>query len=62
MLENKTLDLQTPFGQARTLDIAQKSSEFYTLPFMPTAAAIRKPSEENPQRGEIIDSITVASS
>ena len=29
---------------------------------MPTAAATRKPNEENTQKGEIIDSITVASS
>ena len=58
MLENKTLDLQAAFDQARALDIAQKNSESYKLPFMPTAAAVGKPSEDNAQKGE---NITVAS-
>jgi len=52
LLENKTLDLQAAFDQAKALDIAQKNSESYNLPFMPTAAAVGKPSEDNAQKGE----------
>ena len=61
LLENKTLDLQTAFDQARALDIAQKSSESYKLPFMPTAASTRKPSEDNFQKGDNSDGTTLAS-
>jgi len=44
--------LRAAFDQARALDIAQKSSESYKLPFMPTAAAVGKPSQDNAQKGE----------
>lgn len=37
LLENKSLDLQTAFDQARALDLAQKSSESYT-PYTPLNA------------------------
>ena len=29
MLENRTLDLETAFGQARAMDLARQNSEFY---------------------------------
>ena len=61
LLENKTLDLQTAFDQARALDIAQKSSESYKLPFLPTAASTRKLSEDKYQKGENSDGTTLAS-
>ena len=54
LLENKALDLQAAFDRARALNIAQKSSESYKLLFMPTAAAVGKPSESNAQKGENI--------
>ena len=54
------LNLQTDFGQARALDIAQKSSASYKLPFMPTATTARKSSSDNPQRSEHIDRTSVA--
>ena len=51
LLENKTFDLQTVFDKARVLDTAQNSSEYYKLQFMPTVAATRKLSKDNPQKG-----------
>lgn len=41
LLENKTLDLQTAFDQARALDTAQKTSETYNSSY-PTSAATQK--------------------
>ena len=40
LLENVTLDLQTAYDQARSLDIAQKSSDVYTVsePYSPASA------------------------
>ena len=39
LLENKTLDLQTAFDQARSLDVAQQSSNMFSQPSIPEAIA-----------------------
>lgn len=54
LLENKTLDLQTAFDQARALDIAQKNSEFYQFAIMPTTAATSFPYIANTTAKETI--------
>ena len=43
LLENKQLDLQTAFDQENALDLAQKNSEAYRMPEMPTTAAVSSP-------------------
>jgi hypothetical protein len=43
LLENKQLDLQTAFDQANALDLAQKNSEAYRMPEIPTTAAVSSP-------------------
>ncbi len=54
LLENKTLDLQTAFDQARALDTAQKSSETYNSNLLTSAAAtaLPEPEEQNKVREE----------
>ena len=39
LLENKTLDLQTAFDQARSLDVAQQSSTMFSQPCIPEVIA-----------------------
>ena len=39
LLENTTLDLKTMFTQARSLDVAQRSSETYVTPNPPSFPA-----------------------
>ena len=39
LLENKTLDLQTAFHQARSLDVAQQSSTMFSQPCIPEVIA-----------------------
>jgi hypothetical protein len=46
LLENKTLDLQTAFDQARALDTAQKTSETYNSNPLTSAAATASPEPE----------------
>ncbi|XP_041366947.1 uncharacterized protein LOC121381668 [Gigantopelta aegis] len=43
LLENKTLDLQTAYDQAKSLDLAQTNSEAYTLSSGNSAATITTP-------------------
>ena len=62
LLENKILDLQTAFHQARALDTAQKSSEPYKLTFMPTTAVTGKTSEQSTLNDENEESKSAASS
>ena len=47
LLENKTLDLQTAFDQARALDTAQRTSETYADGIPITAAALSNKDGEN---------------
>ena len=61
LLENKTLDLQTAFDQARTLDIAQKNSESYQFAIMPSTAATSSPYIANTPTEETIQNTTAAS-
>ncbi|CAB4020462.1 Hypothetical predicted protein, partial [Paramuricea clavata] len=46
LLENKTLDLQTAFDQARALDMAQKTSKTYNSNPLTSAAATASPEPE----------------
>ena len=39
LLENKTLNLQTAFDQARSLDVAQQSSTMFSQPSIPEVIA-----------------------
>ncbi|KAL7633690.1 UNVERIFIED_CONTAM: hypothetical protein RMT77_015644 [Armadillidium vulgare] len=40
LLENKTLELQSAFEQARALDIAQQNSSSYSTPYTPLSASV----------------------
>ena len=63
LLENSTLDLDTMFTQARSLDAAQKSSESYTLlgtSHFPTAAATLTPPASNSESNSNSDSTLAA--
>ena len=53
LLENKTLNLQTAFDQARALDTAQKSSETYNN-FSTTASAVKDSSIQQSKQRESI--------
>ena len=46
LLENKTLDLQTAFDEARALDMSQKTSETYNSNCSASAAATVSPVPE----------------
>ena len=56
LLENKTLNLQTAFDQARALDIAQRSSETYNN-FSTTASAVKDSSIQQSKQQESIPNV-----
>ena len=56
LLENKTLNLQTTFDQARALDTAQRSSETYNN-FSTTASAVKDSSIQQSKQQESIPNV-----
>ena len=56
LLENKTLNLQTAFDQARALDTAQRSSETYNN-FSTTASAVKDSSMQQSKQQELIPNV-----
>ena len=56
LLENKTLNLQTAFDQARALDTAQRSSETYNN-FSTTASAVKDSSIQQSKQQESIPNV-----
>ena len=56
LLENKTLNLQTAFDQARALDTAQRSSETYNN-FSTTASAVKDSSIQQNKQQESIPNV-----
>ena len=64
LLENKTLDLQAAFDQARALDMAQKTSETYNSNSLTSAVASGslEPEEQNKVREEMSERYVASTS